>query len=151
MHDSGTVIDTGSPIDSGSPLDTGTGDEPMPTGPAVLCPVQGSPSMCQPGDICCITGDPMQGTQMDNCQTQGQACAGTRVRCAMKADCPGAEICCGTEQTVTGVVSYTEVTCATTCASTTQRIFCDPAGNDCPAATPTCGQSTLLPGYNVCQ
>jgi hypothetical protein len=148
---SGTTMDSGV-LDSGTTvIDTGTGDEPTPTGPAVLCPMGGSPATCQPGDFCCVTGDAMQGTQMDNCQTPAQSCSGTKVHCAATADCPANQVCCGNQQQVMGVFTYTEVSCAASCASTTQRIFCDPAANDCPQQTPTCGQSQLMPGYNVCQ
>jgi hypothetical protein len=150
--DSGT-IDTGV-IDSGTTIDTGTGDEPPPTtGPMVLCPQMGTPQTCNAGEICCVAGNAMQGTQTDTCQGGGASCAGTPVRCGSAADCGAGQVCCGTQQTVSGVVSYTEVTCtaAAACANTNQRVFCDPAANDCPAQAPTCGQSQLMPGYNVCQ
>ena len=102
------------------------------------------------GNTACIAGSAMEGNQTDTCQSSGAACMGTVVHCAVPADCPG-QICCGTEQTVANVTSYTEVVCASTCALTTQRTFCDPSNPVCPTATPTCGPSQLLPGYNVCQ
>ena len=123
--------------------------------PPVLCPQNGNPMSCNQGQECCVTGDPTQGTQTDPCQSSGSACSGgTVVRCASKADCPGNEICCGTEQTdpQTMMVTYTEVGCAASCTGTSQRVFCDPmATGACPTATPVCGQSQLLPGYTVCQ
>jgi hypothetical protein len=151
--DSGTTtVDVVTSIDSSTPVDSAPVDEQPATGPAVLCPDMGSPMSCQPGEICCIQGDPTQGMQTDTCEAPNQGCTpGTRVRCAMTADCPTGDVCCGSETTVAGVTTYTEVSCAKTCTGTTQRIFCDPQVNDCPPQTPTCGQSQLLPGYNVCQ
>jgi hypothetical protein len=131
-------------VDVVQPMETG------PQGPAVLCPMQGQPAMCNPGDYCCITGDPAQGTQMDNCQHPGQVCTGgTTVRCAVTADCPMNYVCCG-QKDPTGM-TYTEVGCRQSCNGTGQITFCDPAANDCPTATPTCQQSQLLQGFNVCQ
>jgi hypothetical protein len=162
----GSTVDSGSGgVDSGQsamdsavldvigPEDTGPVEEPMPTGPSVLCPMNGSPATCEPGDYCCVTGNAMQGTQTDNCEPSGTSCTGgTPVRCASPADCPSGQICCGTEQTVGNVVSYIDVVCATTCALSNQRIFCDQMTTDpCPTTAPTCALSTLMPGYNVCQ
>ncbi len=161
-EDSGSpVVDSGQPlmdvavIDVIEPMDTAPVEEPPPASPPVLCPQNGNPMSCNQGQECCVTGDPTQGTQTDTCQSSGSGCSGgTVVRCASKADCPGSEICCGTEQTdpQTMMVTYTEVGCAASCAGTSQRIFCDPmATGACPTATPVCGQSQLLPGYTVCQ
>jgi len=151
--DASTGVDTGASVDSGTTtVDVFTLPESGPSGPSVLCPNMGNPQTCNPGQICCITGSAMQGNQVDTCQPSGQGCSGgTAVRCGSGADCTGGKICCGTQQLVNGMYEYTEVTCAATCAGTTQRIFCDPQNNTCPAATPTCGQSQLLPGYSVCQ
>ncbi len=136
-------------------MDTAPVEEPPPSGPAVLCPSNGNPMNCSEGQECCVTGDPTQGTQTDTCQSSGSGCTGgTVISCASQADCPGSEICCGSEQTdpQTMMVTYTDVSCAPSCTGTNKRIFCDPtATNPCPAATPTCGQSQLLPGYTVCQ
>ena len=130
--------------------------EPMETGPAtppVLCPNQGAPMNCNPGDVCCITGDPNAGTQMDVCQHSGQSCTGgTIVRCASSADCPKNEVCCGVKDTT--MTMYQEVSCKQTCSGVGEVTFCDPsaATSDCTDPTnPNCVQSTLLPGYNVCQ
>jgi hypothetical protein len=142
-------------IDVIEPMDVTPVEEPAPTGPAVLCPSNGNPMTCNTGEVCCVTGDPAQGTQTDTCQSSGSPCSGgTLISCASKADCPGSEVCCGTEQTdpQTMMVTYTGVSCAPSCAGTNKRIFCDPmAPGTCPTATPVCGQSQLLPGYTVCQ
>ena len=150
---SGAAEDSGSGfVDSGGPDDVTTVEEPPPTGPAVLCPMNGNPATCEPGDYCCVVGNAMQGNQTDNCETGGSSCSGTPVHCASPADCPSGQICCGTEQTVGNVVSYVDVVCASTCSLTNQRIFCDQSGpNPCPPTIPTCALSTLMPGYNVCQ
>lgn len=152
-EDSGAgVVDSGGLADVTEPLDVTPVEEPMPTGPAVLCPMNGNPATCEPGDYCCVVGNAMEGTQTDNCQSGGSSCSGTPVKCASPADCPSGQICCGTQQTVAGVVSYSNVECATTCSLTNQRIFCNQmAANPCPATAPTCALSTLMPGYNVCQ
>jgi len=117
--------------------------------------MNGAPSTCQPGDYCCVVGTAMQGNQTDTCEPGATPCTGgTPVRCASAADCQNGEICCGTETTdpQTMLVSYTEVTCAATCALTNQRTFCDPTDPAaCPSTAPTCGQSSLMPGYTVCQ
>jgi hypothetical protein len=149
---SGSAEDSGSGVMDSSSDDVTPVEEPMPTGPSVLCPMNANPATCEPGDYCCVVGNAMQGNQTDNCQTGGSSCAGTPVRCASPADCPNGQICCGTEQTVDNVVSYIQVVCADTCSLTTQRIFCDQSGiNTCPVTAPTCALSTLMPGYNVCQ
>jgi hypothetical protein len=165
---SGASMDSGSggsdagqaPVDAIAMLDgVGPADvtaveeqEPPPSGPSVLCPSNGSADTCDPGQFCCVVGDAQQGgMQTDTCEPAGTSCAGTPVECASPADCPGGQVCCGTEQTVGKVVSYVGVVCAASCAGTNQRMFCDPASNACPAAKPTCALSTLMPGYNVCQ
>jgi hypothetical protein len=87
---------------------------------------------------------------MDNCEHQGQACTGgTTVHCAAAADCPMNYVCCG-QKDPTGMM-YTEVGCRQSCNGTGQVTFCDPAAMDCPMAAPTCQQSQLLQGFNVCQ
>ncbi|HEY8086831.1 MAG TPA: hypothetical protein VIF09_03280 [Polyangiaceae bacterium] len=127
-----------------------TGDEPA-TGPSVECPGQGNPATCQPGQYCCIVGDAKHGNQTDTCEPASAPCSGTPVRCAVPADCPTGQVCCGTEQTVGGVTSYLGVSCATTCSGADQRTFCDHlAGTPCPASAPTCAFSSILPGYEVC-
>ena len=149
------VVDSPAPLDVSEPIDTSPVEEPPPSGPSVACPMNGAPATCDPGDYCCVMGDPTQGTQTDMCQASGTSCAGgTTIRCASPADCPSGQVCCGTETTDpnTNTVMYTQVTCAASCTGTSQRTFCDSsASGNCPAATPVCGQSQLLPGYTVCQ
>ena len=150
------VLDTGLTLDAIEPADvTPVEEPPPPTGPSVSCPMNGAPATCNPGDYCCVAGSAMQGNQTDTCEHTGTTCSGgTPVRCFSAADCSGGQVCCGTEATdpQTMLVSYTEVGCAASCTGTAQRIFCDPATTGaCPAATPVCGQSQLLPGYTVCQ
>ncbi len=125
------------------PMETG------PTGPAVLCPMQGQPATCMAGDFCCVSGNAQLGTQMDNCEPPGGTCVGTPVHCASAADCQSGYVCCGQKDT-TGMM-YMEVGCRQQCNGTGQITFCDPAAMNCPANAPTCQQSTLLQGYNVCQ
>ena len=132
-----------STVDVVQPMETG------PMGPSVLCPMQGQPATCDQGDFCCVTGDAQLGTQMDNCEHMGTTCAGTPVRCASTADCPQGQTCCGQKDT-TGMM-YLEVGCKAQCTGTGQITFCDPAAMDCPSNAPTCQQSQLLQGYNVCQ
>ena len=146
FHDATGVTDA----DASSP-DSTTGDDGPPTGPSVECPDQGNPATCQPGQYCCVVGDAKHGNQTDTCEPASAPCSGTPVRCAVPADCPSGEVCCGTEQTVAGVTSYVEVSCATTCSGAGQRTFCDHlAGTPCPASAPTCAFSSILPGYEVC-
>jgi hypothetical protein len=131
-------------VDVVQPMETG------PAAPAVLCPMQGQPSTCNPGDYCCVTGDASQGPQTDTCEPSGQSCSGgTDVHCSATADCPTNYVCCGLKDS-TGTM-YTEVACRQSCNGTSQITFCDPAAMDCPQATPTCVQSQLLQGYSVCQ
>jgi hypothetical protein len=145
-------VDAVAVLDGTGPADVTAVDEPPPSGPAVLCPSNGSTDTCAPGQFCCVVGDAKQGgTQTDTCEPAGASCAGTPVECASPADCPGGQICCGTEQTVGNVVSYVSVVCAASCAGTNQRMFCNQQSNTCPVASPTCALSTLMPGYNVCQ
>ncbi|HEY1693995.1 MAG TPA: hypothetical protein VGG39_17630 [Polyangiaceae bacterium] len=124
-------------------------DAPAPA-PAVSCPQDLAPATCNAGQYCCVVGDGHAGTQTDTCQDDAAKCAGTPVRCAVPADCPAPQVCCGTEQTIDGGTSYTDVTCATSCSGANQRAFCDPLDNTCPIQHPTCAISTILPGYNVC-
>ena len=121
-------------------------------GTQVLCPQDngGSSVNCDPGQICCVTGDP-QTNQAGMCQSSGSQCGGTPVSCAATADCDTNQVCCGTETSSGGPTTYTDVTCAKTCAGTNRIRFCDPAANDCPVTQPTCQPSQLLLGYNVCE
>jgi hypothetical protein len=149
--DAGTTPDVVTVIDSSEPLDvTPIEEPPPPTGPTVACPMNGTPATCQPGDICCIAGDPMLGTQTHTCEQPAGVCTGTKVTCTVPTDCPMGQMCCGTEQTTGTTAMYTGVSCATQCNGANMRIFCS-SNTDCPAQTATCGASTLLPGYMVCQ
>lgn len=144
IEDSGPVQDAPAVVDVAPPQETG------PTGPSVLCPMQGQPAMCNPGDVCCVTGNPTTGTQTDTCQAQGQTCSGgTTVHCASTADCPSNYVCCGLKDTA-GTM-YTEVSCRQQCNGMGQITFCDPSAMDCPQTAPTCVQSQLLQGFSVCQ
>ncbi|HEY6462163.1 MAG TPA: hypothetical protein VIY73_18480, partial [Polyangiaceae bacterium] len=126
----------------------------LPDGPstasAVSCPQDLVPATCHAGQYCCVVGDGHAGTQTDTCEDDGVKCAGTPVRCAGPPDCPAAQVCCGTEQLVDGGAYYVEVSCASSCSGTSQRVFCDPLNNTCPVEHPTCAISTILPGYDVC-
>lgn len=141
-------------VDAITLVDAAAGKEASPTGPAVACPDETNPTTCQPGQFCCVVGNAKQGgqgSQTDTCEAAGAPCAGTPVHCAVPADCPSDQVCCGTEQTAGGVTSYVEVSCAWTCTAPTQRTFCDHlAGTPCPASAPTCALSTIMPGYDVC-
>ncbi len=142
----------GGVIDTGAPVDVFTQPETGPTGPAVVCATANSSQTCAPGQICCITGDP-QNVQTAVCDNDKQSCQGTVVSCATQADCPGGQICCGSQQTVNGVTIYTDLSCAQSCNGQNQRVFCDPnqQPSACPQWAPSCGPSGLLPGYSVCQ
>jgi hypothetical protein len=152
VHDGAPVgTDSGTTIDANAPHDASATDAPPPTGGAVKCPSDPAPATCDPGDFCCVVGDATQGAQTDTCEPASAPCSGTAVRCAVGADCPSNQVCCGTIQTVNGVSSYTAVSCADSCTGALQRIFCDQlASNPCPASEPTCSLSTIMPGYNVC-
>jgi hypothetical protein len=146
--DVATVLDTSPPPDVGHP-DTG------PKLPPILC---GSTSCSIPAGDCCFdpTGDGGDGSY--SCQTPADpsSCSsegGTPITCANGADCPG-EVCCGTRNEEED--EYLIVQCATSCTpDDNQRLFCDPSStmdvNDCNALGGTCGASTILPGFTVCQ
>jgi hypothetical protein len=144
--------DAASGLDAAGSADTAPTGDSSASGPSVLCPSNGSEDTCAPGQSCCVVGDAKQGgTQTDTCVPGGTPCAGTLVECARAADCPSGQVCCGTQQTAGGVVSYVGVVCATTCAGQNQRVFCDQLANTCSPSTPTCALSTIMPGYGVCQ
>jgi hypothetical protein len=135
---------------------TALGDAPFqgnpPTYPSIECPAaDGGPATCEPGQYCCIVGNAMQGAQTDTCEPLDASCSGTPVHCAVPSDCEDGKVCCGTEQTVGGITSYVDVSCAASCIGANQRIFCNPLGPyTCPSTAPTCALSSILPGYDVC-
>jgi hypothetical protein len=150
---SGGQLDSGGPMDSsGGQMDTGSDDGPMMVDSGfgdsgIVC---GNNVYCDPqSQECCITG--MGNLEMHMCTSQGGTCAGTPMSCDKTADCPMNQFCCGQlDQTET---SYLQVSCLSDCSmyDQGQRQFCDPAVNDCPQQYPTCGASTILPGYHACR
>jgi hypothetical protein len=150
------VVDTTPPVDTGPPPDTG------PVYPPVFC---GGTTCPVPGGDCCVDnpnvggfGD--SGAVTYSCQTPADptGCASdgnSPVECDEGADCPSGQQCCGTLRNDDS--GYEIVRCSATCDPTgmTQRLFCNPKSSTdesaCEAIGETCGESTLLPGYNVCK
>ena len=125
----GAPPDAASGLDAAGSADTAPTGDSSASGPFVLCPSNGSADTCAPGQSCCVVGDAKQGgTQTDTCVSSGTPCAGTLVECARAADCPSGQVCCGTQQTVGGVVSYAGVVCAMTCAGQSQARVLRSAG-----------------------
>jgi hypothetical protein len=122
-----------------------------------LCKGSNETNTCSRDQTCCITTAALTGTETATCAT-GNGCSGTSLHCARTADCPDAQICCGTGTTngFTLVTTYSDVSCQGSCPaagalSTTVRYqFCDPGGTDCPSGK-TCTTSTGLTGYSVCR
>lgn len=82
------------------------------------------------------------------------------IACRDDSYCPGDKVCCGHLTTNGFTSAYDSVDCESSCPLTDDagivdsdfRRFCDPAGADeCSATGETCGPSTLLPGFDVCQ
>ncbi len=151
--DSGTIIVDSSVKDTNLP-DTTVPVDTSPPPPGVGC---GQGLTCTSQQYCCATIDPnminpttyacRNGSTTD-CTNSG----GSPVTCDTETDCTGTNpICCGTENAA--MDQYTHVRCATTCATTEDRTFCDPNANPdiCLAMGMLCGPSTLLPGFSVCQ
>lgn len=159
-HDGGGTTDDASP--SGSGLDGASdgmpGGDAAPDGgsPGVLCPQGGANNRCAAGETCCVTTSSSFGTTTQTNTCQASTCTGgTPLGCAMQSDCPQSQVCCGTESInpLTFATTYTNVVCATSCASTigTTRVqFCELNVDSCPSGT-KCQTSTVLTGYTVCR
>ena len=159
-HEASVGQDSSAPKDASMHVDSSALPEASPpdvfvveasTPVQVLCPEDGDTTMtCDPGQICCVTGNAQDG-EMDICQSSGSGCQGTTVNCAASADCDANEVCCGTESTSGGSVTYTDVSCAKNCTQSNHFQFCDPTANDCPLTHPACTPSSVLSGYSVCE
>ena len=166
------VNDSGS-TDSGS-RDSGSdaGVHPHRDGGIVPCGDVGDASLaCNDSNpTCCgIQYDGVTITDPDTftCTTNGPSCldldsggANVVVTCRDETYCPGEKVCCGHLVTNGFSSAYDSVSCQSSCpllddagiANTDFRRFCDPAGPDeCSATGETCGPSTILPGFHVCQ
>jgi hypothetical protein len=108
----------------------------------------GATTCTAPQQSCCFS------TQGTSCYNTGNPLGcqfGEKVSCDGPAGCPPGQTCCGQIMTINGQSYYSEVKCQVTCdANQNQRTICDPNGPPC-ASGMTCGPSTLLPGYHVCQ
>jgi hypothetical protein len=145
IHDSGDVQDVVSVPETSVPETGGGGDD-------VYC---GSATCTAPQQYCCVTGAGQGLTPSYKCQSGqgncgGGASPGTSVHCDKTADCPGGEVCCGSD--FNG--SYSDVSCQASCNGSGQGFmqvqFCDPNANDCPQGL-SCQMSMVLIGYNVCR
>ncbi|MGH7280690.1 MAG: hypothetical protein ACRELY_04140, partial [Polyangiaceae bacterium] len=93
------------------------------------------------------------------CLDYDSGAANVVVACRDDSYCPGTKVCCGLLVADVFSTVYGSVDCEDSCplfddagAATDYRRFCDPAGSDeCSATGETCGPSTILPGFNVCQ
>jgi hypothetical protein len=148
MHDV-TVMDVMPIMDTNPPpIDMG----PPDTGPA-LPPVACGSSPCPiPAEICCY--NKLADTATCEKASEATACEAmesTAIACENGTDCPG-EYCCGTLNT--DDTRYLHVECSTTCSGTAPEIIlCDPKATPgvCGMVGMTCGSSSFLPGYFVCQ
>jgi hypothetical protein len=137
------IMDTMPPPKDIGPPDTG------PKLPPVMC---GSSSCAIPAELCCYNKE--EGTATCESASEASSCEaseGTAISCEDGADCPG-EYCCGTLNTDDS--RYLHVECSTTCSGTApQIILCDPKATPgvCGTVGLSCGTSTFLPGYYVCQ
>ena len=83
------------------------------------------------------------------------ALAPVSLGCTQPSDCTSlGQVCCGAlSPSLVGVNGYyysrTGCVLATLCTGPSERVFCL-EDNDCPATSPSCGDSTLLPGKRVC-
>lgn len=148
----GPVIVDATPIFDVTPIvDSG------PLDPGTLCFTQYNPPIttyCKNGtDLCCIKQQAsacIQQNQAFNCQ------GGTRLSCDDSSSCGPGKVCCGSLNSFNNNTYYSEATCASTCAVSTQvpglRRFCDPNAvvDECLSIGLTCGPSNVLPGYSVC-
>jgi hypothetical protein len=141
-----------STLDAGA-VDVQSKDAPSPNkDPGIAC----GKSDCDPStELCCstITSYYPQYTYAFACEAKTdlvQCAAGIGVYCDDDHDCEGGQLCCGD----LGYQSYAKVSCKPTCTGVAfgyQQIhFCDPKAPDCDV-NQTCAQSTVMPGYFVCQ
>lgn len=152
VNDGGTTSVDAEPILDAKPIfDAG------PSDPGILCFTQYNPPIatyCKNGtDMCCIH----QSASACILQSQASSCqTGTRLSCDDSSSCDNGKVCCGSLNTFNGNAYYSEVTCATTCAVSTQtpglRRFCNPKAlvDECTAIGLTCKASNVLNGYYVC-
>lgn len=129
-----------------------------PSDPGTLCFTQYNPPVatyCKNGtDLCCIK------QQASACMPQSQALncqQGTRLSCDDSTSCGAGKVCCGSLNSLGGNnYYYSEATCTSTCAVSTQvpglRRFCNPNAivDECLSIGLTCGASNVLSGYYVC-
>jgi len=97
---------------------------------------------CAPTQKCCRVDAFGAGTSY-GCR---DTCSGSNVACGGPDNCPGTDVCCLSVPLVGSASS----TCATACSGLGLYLMCR-TNADCPAATPTCADSTALPGFRICQ
>ena len=164
--------DSGS-SDAGRDAGSDAGVHPHRDGGIVPCgDVDDAGLTCGDSDpVCCgIQWDIFLNTAPDTftCTTSAGDCTSldaggsvnVAIACRDESYCPGDKVCCGHIMSDSITSYYASVDCQSTCpltddagvVNTDFRRFCDPAGADeCSASGQTCGPSTILPGFNICQ
>ncbi|MGH7283889.1 MAG: hypothetical protein ACRELY_20375 [Polyangiaceae bacterium] len=139
----------------GSDAGGGGGGDAGGGGRDIFCGDETVSTTCTGSEICCVRDNTLgDGADTFACGTES-ACTGDAfgdlvISCDDAHDCKGGDICCGVFVSST-TSYYTSISCQTTCADSSERIFCDPArGNaDCVNGG-SCVASGSMPGYHVC-
>ncbi|HVU01207.1 MAG TPA: hypothetical protein VHE30_05625 [Polyangiaceae bacterium] len=102
---------------------------------------------CDPGKKCCrvdtIGGILGQTTPSYTCR---DSCTVATIACGGPDNCVKGTVCCET----VGLAGSLGTACQATCSGLGLYVLCR-KNSDCPSLTPTCAESTSLPGFMRCQ